>query len=148
MRQCAGPRDALSPSKLVKRRITGKKAFGHFVVAYRVVAFSLVCSVPCAVCRLDCLRFPCCSCCGFERCAYFSCSSVCIRTSWLSASLCSGNVAMSAYADGFHGHTSRCLHVHEVLDGFSARGSVDVGQCAGSAVPVDPLGECIVAAFP
>ena len=25
---------------------------------------------------------------------------------------------MSAYADGFHGHTSRCLHVHEDLDGF------------------------------
>ena len=55
---------------------------------------------------------------------------------------------MSAYADGFHGHTSRGLHVREVLDGFFTRGSVDVGLGTGSAVPVDPLGECIVAAFP
>ena len=55
---------------------------------------------------------------------------------------------MSAHADGFHGHTSRCLHVHEVLDGFFTVGSVDVGLGTGSAFPVDPLGECFVAAFP
>ena len=46
------------------------------------------------------------------------------------------------------GTPSRCLHVYQVLDGFSTRGSVDVGLGTGSAVPVDPLGECSVAAFP
>ena len=55
---------------------------------------------------------------------------------------------MSAYADGFHGHTSRCLHVHEVLDGFFSVGFANVGLGTGSAVLVDPLGVCIVAAFP
>ena len=33
---CRARRDALNPSKLVKRRITGKKAPGHVEVAYRV----------------------------------------------------------------------------------------------------------------
>ena len=110
------------------------------------------CLVPCCGCRLDRLRSLCALFVG-PRVARTSvahpCVSVQVGFQRFSVPNAFVNVAMSAQADGLHGHTSRRLHFVKSLTGSLQTGSV-VKWVWGRVLEflLDLLGECFAVAIP